>query len=301
MTKGRSLELFFIDGNPDGMLTAEVFNWTGHILVAPRVKIKDALARKEAKHTGVYVLLGDQGGDSLAYIGEGEDVSNRIRNHDSAKDWWGKAIIITSAADNLHKAHVKYLESRLIEMASAVSAIKLENGTVPARSSLSEAARANMEEFLGTLHIVLPALGITIFQNKTRPSHDLAQSSDRISPRFVLETPKHSVNAIAELRGAEFVVLKGSTARQEWASKAHTQHGYKQLHDELVANGVLDCSTMPARFSENYAFNSPSAAAAIINGRSANGRLEWRLESDGRTFKEWEMAQLSLLDGEAAQ
>lgn len=44
-----SLELFFIDGKPDGMLTAEVFGWTGHILVAPRTRLAGALKRNESR------------------------------------------------------------------------------------------------------------------------------------------------------------------------------------------------------------------------------------------------------------
>ena len=50
---GRSLELYFIDGRPDGMLTAEVFNWTGHVLVTPRTRLKEALARPQSSFTGV--------------------------------------------------------------------------------------------------------------------------------------------------------------------------------------------------------------------------------------------------------
>ena len=46
--KGRSLELYFIDGRPDGMLTAEVFNWTGHVLSRP----SDADKRGPCKEGG---------------------------------------------------------------------------------------------------------------------------------------------------------------------------------------------------------------------------------------------------------
>ncbi len=81
-----TLELFFIDGKPDGMLTAEVFGWTGHILVAPRTRLPEALKRKESSYTGVYILLGDLDEEPLAYIGEGENVANRIKSHDAKKE-----------------------------------------------------------------------------------------------------------------------------------------------------------------------------------------------------------------------
>jgi hypothetical protein len=51
--KGRSLELYFIDGRPDGMLTAEVFNWTGHVLVTPRTQIGAALAEGGPVHWSI--------------------------------------------------------------------------------------------------------------------------------------------------------------------------------------------------------------------------------------------------------
>lgn len=121
--KGRSLELYFIDGKPDGMLTAEVFNWTGHVLVAPRTQISQALSRKEARYTGIYLLLGEGDGEPLAYVGEGEDIADRIRNHDARKDWWTKAVLVTTGANNLNKAHVKYLEARLIEEAQSIGRV----------------------------------------------------------------------------------------------------------------------------------------------------------------------------------
>ena len=64
---GRSLELYFIDDRPDGMLTAEVFNWTGHVLRSPRTRLAGALKRPEASRTGVYVLIGERDGEPLAY------------------------------------------------------------------------------------------------------------------------------------------------------------------------------------------------------------------------------------------
>ena len=155
---GTSLELFFIDGKPDGMLTAEVFGWTGHILVAPRTRLLDALKRIESSYTGVYILLGDAEGEPLAYIGEGENIANRIKSHDAKKDWWTRAVLITSAANNLHKAHVQYLESRLVQLGINALNVKLENSTNPTLPSLSEAARSNMESFIEQLLMILPAI-----------------------------------------------------------------------------------------------------------------------------------------------
>jgi hypothetical protein len=124
--KSRSLELFFIDGRPDGMLTAKEFNWTGHVLMTPRTQFSEALKRKETGYTGIYLLFGEKEGEPLAYIGEADNVGDRIRNHDIKKDWWTSAILITSADNKLNKAHVRYLEARLIELAINIKKITNE-------------------------------------------------------------------------------------------------------------------------------------------------------------------------------
>lgn len=296
MAFGRSLELYFIDGRPEGMLTAQVFNWTGHVLKTPRTQIRAALERPEARYTGVYLLIGERDGRPLVYIGEGEDIATRIRDHEAKRDWWGDAILITTSADALHKAHAKYLEARLVEQARDVGAVDLDNANTPLGSSLSEAATANMEEFLDTLFIVLPALGLTFFSSPKRPTEDKTSTETMAYPRFKLVTRKNGIEATAFLRGSEFIMEKGSKIRAKWEGAGPHDAGYRKLHAELVASGAMDISSSPAELSENVAFSSPSAAAAVANGRPANGRLEWKSFADGKSFGEWELAQLDELD-----
>ncbi len=292
--KGRSLELYFIDGRPDGMLTAELFNWTGHILMTPRTQIGEALKRKEASYVGVYLLIGERDITPLLYIGEAEDVSERIRNHDTKKDWWHTAVLITSAANLLNKAHAKYLEARLIEEATAVGKITLENGNHPARPGLSESALSNMETFLENIFLVLPALRIDSFLKNTRPSlpTDIERKTTTKIPVFELRTPKHGLNATAKLEEGEFIVLAGSSARLAWEGRGG-EHTYNHLHEELVRIGILQEAGTHRVFSENYAFTSPSAAAAVINGRPANGTTAWKVQGQDKTYKQWEAEQLS--------
>ena len=293
---GRSLELFFIDGKPDGMQTAEVFNWTGHVLMAPRTRIKAALDRKEAKFTGIYLLLGEKDGRPFAYIGEGENIAERIKNHDQKKDWWTQAVFVTTGANMLNKAHVKYLESRLVEIARRVLQRDLENGNTPPRPGLSESAKANMESFLEYLLMILPALRIDMFLDKTSASDssDLKPTGngDFISPIFELVSKKHGLTAKAKLVDGEFVVLKGSTARLKWEGKGTWDHAYAALHEELRrTEGLIENGTNCV-FNKNYAFRSTSAAAAVVHGRPANGTTEWKVFGTGQTYKAWEAGQL---------
>lgn len=208
------------------------------------------------------------------YIGEGEDIGDRIKSHDTKKDWWTIAMLITSAANNLNKAHVKYLESRLVE-----------------------AARANMENFLEYILMVLPALRIDSFLANTRPKSParispLDSSAESAPPTFILNTPKHGIEATAVLENGEFVVLAGSKVSYRWKGKGTEETGYARLFAELVKTGVLAEHGSGRMFTDNYAFKSPSAAAAVVNGRPANGTIEWKLIS-GKTYKEWEQEKLA--------
>tara|TARA_R110000765_G_scaffold205071_1_gene309928 strand:- start:46 stop:957 length:912 start_codon:yes stop_codon:yes gene_type:complete len=286
---GRSLELFYIDGHADGMLTAELFNWMGHVLMAPRTQLADALKRSEPKCTGVYLLLGDKEGAPCAYIGESDDVGQRLKSHDVKKDWWTSVFFVTTSGNKLNKAHVRYLEARLIGEAKRIGRVDLDNGTAPPIPSLSEADQAKMEEFLANLLSVLPALRVDMFVERKRPS--LRPAADPTPeatyvPIFVLENKKHNLRAKARLEYGEFVVEAGSEARLNWEGAAH--HNYANLHSELKHSGVLKPDGARNLFADNYAFSSPSAAAAVIDGRAANGTVEWKLEASGETYKEWE-------------
>jgi len=293
---GRSLELFFIDGKPDGMQTAEVFNWTGHVLMAPRTRIKAALDRKEAKFTGIYLLLGEKDERPFAYIGEGEDISERIRSHDQKKDWWTHAVLVTTGANTLNKAHVKYLESRLVEVANRVRQRDLENGNTPPRPGLSEAAQANMESFLDYLLMTLPALRIDMFLDKASPKDltgvESTGSGDLSSPLFELVNKKHGLVARAKLVDGEFVVLKGSTARFRWEGKGTWDSSYAALHEELRKTEVLVENGDHCVFAKSYAFRSTSAASAVVQGRPSGGPTNWKVVGTGQTYKEWEASQL---------
>ena len=290
---GRSLELYYIDGRPDGMLTAEMFNWLGHVLMLPRTQLVEAMKRVETGYAGVYLLLGELDGEPLAYIGESEEIGGRIKNHDLKKDWWTTAVLVVTAGNKLNKAHVRYLEARLIEEARAVGRTRLDNGTNPPRPILSEADVSKMEAFLQNILLVLPAVRVDLFIQRVRAAAKVTPATPTATPsaNFVLLTKKHGIHADAVLADGEFVVQAGSTARLSWEGKGTEMTSYAHLHRELRNQGVLEPRDLVCVFAKSYAFTSPSAAAAVVNGRTANGTIEWKTPS-GQTYKEWEAQQL---------
>ncbi|WP_137809113.1 MULTISPECIES: GIY-YIG nuclease family protein [unclassified Gordonia (in: high G+C Gram-positive bacteria)] len=299
MSAGKSARLFLADGTPGGLLTAEIMNWTGHVVAAPRSDLAALLKRPEASRTGIYILLGDDPdslGGQAAYIGEGDDVSKRLYQHarpegQNGKDFWDRAIVLTSKDANLTKAHARYLESRFITLAMRASRARLTNGTAPAPIVLPEADVSDMEYFIEQAKIVLPILGVNIFRSPRTSAASASASSGggrTDSPLFEMTMKKSGISATAQEVDGEFTVLEGSQARSAWIGAAG--HNYVGLRTKLENDGTLVSSPDSATtvFTRDHAFSSPSAAAAVVAGRNANGRLEWKVQGTQTTYGEWE-------------
>ncbi|KWV80498.1 GIY-YIG catalytic domain protein [Pseudomonas fluorescens] len=306
MSLGRSLRLFLVDGTPNGLLTAEIMNWTGHVLTGPRSKLAELVQRPECGRTGVYFLVGPDPENNLrfkVYIGESDDVAKRLKQHNrpeasegtaGGKDFWEKVCLVTSKDQNLTKTHVKYLESLLISIANQVGRCELLNGTAHDYGNLPESDRADMAFFLEQIRTVLPVLGFDFLRELSKPSAAVSTSlvaQVSSSPRFNLEVPRYGISAQGQEVDGEFFVLKGSKARVEWVG---TERGYQGLFKQLVAEGLLVAQGSDNLvFSDDYAFSSPSAAAAVVCGRSANGRTSWVVEGTGQTYAAWQDQQLN--------
>lgn len=304
MANGRTLRLFLVDGTPGGLITAEIMNWTGHVLCGPRTLLAELLKRPEVARTGVYFLVGPDTNlstRSRVYIGETDDVSVRLKQHNrgedqGGKDFWERVCVITSKDHNLTKAHVKYLESLLIRAAKDAGRAVLENGNQPEYSALPEADIADMAFFMEQIRTVLPVLGYDVLRERPNitgaATIDASSSIASPSPLFAMSVPKHGVNAEAREQNGDFVVLSGSTARDRWTS---THTGYQSLYQQLVDEGVLsDVHSGVRQFTTDYAFSSPSAAAAVISGRPANGRTAWSTADGGETYAHWQEQKVNL-------
>lgn len=292
--KARSLELFFVDGTPDGMLTAKIpFQWTGHVLVAARTQLVDALKREEARHPGIYLLVGEDETGAMLYIGESDDIGNRIRNHDANKEWWSTAVFITSTGEPLNKAHARYLESRLIGEARRIGKSKLDNGTAPPAPPLSEAAIAHMDDFLENILLILPALRFDFLTENSVPEKPTTQSHQKAEPTiFVLATPRRGIEATARLEDGRFIVEAGAKATMNWVGTTSEDTSYAKLFQELAEKEILRVDNAHRVLIRDYVFSSTSGAAAVLNGRPTSGPISWKLKGTDKTYKEWERESL---------
>lgn len=293
--QGRSIRLFLADGTPQGVVLADVGNWSGKVLSAPRGRVLELLKRSEASRTGVYILIGadpDRPGGALAYIGEADDIAARMRIHlrSEQKDFFDRLIFIVSSDGNLTKSHVRYIyiESQLIRMTREAGSVALTNDTQPDFQRLPEADMADMDYFVSQLRLVLPILGFDPFR---RPPGEaalpLGAAGDVV---FTFSTAGASATARETDDG--FVVLSGSTARR--GATETFPAGYRALRDQLIADGGLveEVAAGFYRFTSDTVFTSPSAAASIIAARSASGPLEWKVSGTGQMYRDWRAATL---------
>jgi hypothetical protein len=133
-----SLRIFVADGDPDGLRIVEKSNWIGKALVFPRALLPQVKARPELAQTGVYLLLGPRpdGEGELLYVGEGDPILPRLQDHQSKKDFWTRAIGFVAVGGLLNKAHVQFLEARLIALARAAKRVPLDNGNFPGEPTM---------------------------------------------------------------------------------------------------------------------------------------------------------------------
>jgi hypothetical protein len=292
---GKSIRVYLADGTPGGLLTAEIMNWTGHVVAAPRSDLAALLKRDETSRTGIYILLGDDPeslGGTLAYLGEGDEVRTRLQQHarreeQGGKDFWDRAIVLTSKDANLTKAHARYLESRFVTLAQQARRARLINGTAPPLPPLPEADVSDMEYFISQAGIILPVLGVNILRSTTTAPASPAVSS----PVFELQLKRDGISATAREIDGEFTVLEGSGARMAWIG---VEHAYKVLHEELVREGAIVSSPdgRTRRFARDQVFASPSAAAAVVVGRTANGRHDWKVQGSGVSYGDWQVQDI---------
>lgn len=313
---GKQVRLFLVDGTAGGLMTAEIMNWTGHVLKGKREQLNRIRQRDEAQRTGVYILVGeDNNGSKLAYVGQSDDISKRLLNHDAKKEFWQEAVLITSKDTNLTSAHVRFLEAQLIELAQNIGRVPLENGNNPTGGAdLPEADRSDMNYFIEQLRILLPVLGVDMFRG--RDTRDNSQTTNEVrqqlpettagdSPVFYLRRTKLGIEAKAQIIDGEFTMLAGSVIVPAMRDSKRTlspttQRAFdarKAILEQITQDGALDINDGRGVLTRDVVFTSPSAAGAIALGQaSLNGRIEWAT-ANGQSFDSWETSITSTPEG----
>lgn len=289
---GKSIRVFLVDGTSTGIRTAEIVNWTGSVLAVPSLRLKDIEHRPELTRTGVYFLIGsdpETDTKTSVYVGEADSILVRLKQHilGNSKEFWTEAVVVTSKDTNLTKAHVRFLETKFIDMAKNSGRADIQNGnsgTSLEAITLPEADLSDMDDFIEQVRLVLPVLGYDFLQPSTSSQVEHASSVSALNPIFSLTQGKFHARA-REIDG-QFIVLKGSIARkQAQPSWTFFKNGRRALVEKEILKPTEDEECLV--FVDDVPFNSPSAASASVLARNDNGRTTWKLEGTSTTYQEW--------------
>ena len=284
---GRKLVVYMIDGKAYGPRSAEIGNWSGKAIFSPRASISKILARPEFGKPGIYCLKSNPESDlyeERVYIGEAEKIGDRLRQHLSGREFV-EYIGFISKDELLTKSHIKFLESRMITMATEAKSAEIENSVAPSLPALPEADIADMEFFLDQIKLILPLMGfkflipsvISLDSIDTDNSIPLSREDEEL---YSIRTK--NLQATMKEIDSSYVVMRGSEVR-DTISRSFGQ--YLKKRKKLLEEGILTEEKGKLVFTKDTIFNSVSTAASLVLGRHANGNTEW-INKQGQTYKE---------------
>lgn len=284
---GKKLTVYMIDGTEYGPRLSEIGNWVGKAIYSPRASVNKIMSRHEFDNPGIYFLKGDPTDDAFdekIYIGEAENIRTRLKQHlsDPNKDF-KELIFFISKDELLTKTQIKYLESRLVQLAIDAKSAQIENGNSPSLPTLHEADISDMEYFLDQIKLILPVMGFKFLISSTVKQSDLKTQleSGIVQEKYFIKTKTYKASMTETDQG--YIVSKGSEAKKELSTSCTDT--YRSMRKKLIETKILTEVDDKLIFAEDAIFNSPSAASNMVLGRNSNGFTEW-INKEGKTFKD---------------
>lgn len=284
---GKKLTVYMIDGTAYGPRFSEIGNWVGKAVYSPRASVNKIMNRPEFDNPGVYCLKGDPTDDAFdekIYIGEAENIKNRLKQHlsDPKKDF-KELIFFVSKDELLTKTQIRYLESRMVQLALEAKTAQIDNGNSPSLPTLHEADISDMEYFLDQIKLILPVMGFKFLISSTVKQEDILNltKSDSIHETYYIKTKTFNAEMTETDQG--YIVAKGSEAKKTLSNSC--TETYINMRRKLVETEIMIEDKDRLIFAEDAVFNSPSAASNMILGRNSNGFAEW-VNKNGLTFKQ---------------
>lgn len=273
--RGRTISIYIPDGNPRSIKICEIQDSIVKAIFVPRSKIDEASKRPDVQEPGIYFLFGteDEIGKPRVYVGEAENLLTRLKQHNAGKDFWNTAICFVSEKKNINKAHIKYLESHCCEQAKQIGKCILENNTSPTQSSLTEQDVDFVLSFFDDLKILIATLGFPIFEEAKKEIQNTIFCKGK------------EASAQGEYAEDGLTVFKGSKVQADEVTSIKLVPHISNLRKSLIDKGILKAENGVLLFMENYTFNSPSTAAAVVLGRNANGWTDWK-DKNGQTLSD---------------
>ncbi|MVB09490.1 hypothetical protein CAFE_01460 [Caprobacter fermentans] len=295
-TRGKSINLFLIDGDPNGCIKCTLANWTGVAYKIPRTELDQCKGRDDLSQSGVYFLFGvsDQTGEDVVYVGQagvrknGEGILYRLQEHrrNPEKDYWTEAVVFTTSNNSFGPTEISYLENRFTNMAIAAKRYLVKNGNDPTLGNITEEKESELEEFVDYAKIVMGTLGHKVFEPLSQlvvTAPPTGEETPQAGENFFIK--RSGADAKARLTNEGLVILAGSVIREELLSSCpdHAKSAREDNRKYIDENGALQ---------KDILFKTPSGASDFVLGASTSGNVEWKT-AEGKTLKEFEARETS--------
>jgi len=284
---GKKLTVYMIDGTAYGPRLSEIGNWVGKAIYSPRASINKIMNRREFDNPGIYCLKGDPTDDAFdekIYIGEAENIKTRLKQHlsDQNKDF-KELIFFVSKDELLTKTQIRYLESRMVQLAIEAKTAQIDNGNSPSLPTLHEADISDMEYFLDQIKLILPVMGFKFLISSTVKQRAENQNGEINSIHETYFIKTKAFNASMKETDQGYIIVNGSEAKKELSNSC--TETYRNMRRKLLETEIMLEEKDKLIFAEDTIFNSPSAASNMILGRNSNGFTEW-VNKKGQTFRD---------------
>lgn len=274
MNAGKTIQIFLPDGDPSSIKLASITRELPQVIFVPRNKLKQAGLRNEVNRSGIYFLvepLNDKAKPRV-YVGQAENCFKRVQNHDSNKDFWQAVLAVTSTGNEFGNTAIRFLEWVCWDQLKLADKFQLENDKHISEPNTTESERADLLSYFEAIKLLLATLGYAFFEKLGKPA-----------PNEILMCKSKHANAQGVYTNNGLTVLKGSICKLDMVDSIYGSIA-KQRQD-LIQEAILVQQKDAYVFAQDYPFGSPSAAAAIVLGRNANGLIEWK-DQNGMTLKE---------------
>jgi hypothetical protein len=273
---------------------AEITTRTVRVFDVPRTLLTDFLKMTEAGQVGLYFLFGSsEEAADVCYIGQTGNVGNRIRQHTVTKDYWERALVAVSLTNTWTDTHVGYMEWQAIDKALRADRFRLINGNGASNRHTPAPLEADCNEYLDTISVLLTTLGFPAMESIQKKDTGSASELSAATSTHHLSFSRPGCDGKGTLTPEGLIVAAGSYGRLKESDSCPTW--IVNLRGKLAEKGVVECRDDRLILLKDHLFNSPSAAAAALVGRSINGRTSWK-NSSGKTLDELERLRLDTVD-----
>ena len=266
---------------------------------------RDALAvvlsqRKYDRRDCVYLLLSHM---SVNYIGASGSIVDRLGVHVSQRTQekqWDRALVFFLTKPIHNRSLVEFVEHalflRLTERGFALIQ-KIPDGRAlnPDDQKIARRFVAEIERILALLDMADPLEIVReiggfcsgdIGNDEMADAEALQSLEESRQEAIEVELHYQGTEATGKYTGFGLEVYAGSIGTAQVKNHMYENEGFWRTRSELEDMGVIEITDDILRFTQNYTFSSPTAAAQILTGSNRPGPLVWRRISDKKSLKE---------------